>query len=75
MTVAELSVHLSGQLLFVYVLLQDCSSSHCVALEGSQEQSRAEKEASIRKKGEKQKLKHHNLDPDVHFSVLVELLL
>lgn len=40
MTVAKLSVHLFGQLLFVYILLEDCSSSHCVALEGSHGQNR-----------------------------------
>lgn len=52
MTVAELSVHLFGQLLFVYVLLQDCSSSHCVALEGSQGQNR-EGGSSKKKSGER----------------------
>lgn len=39
MTVAKLSVHLFEQLLFVYILLEDGSSSHCVALEGSQGQN------------------------------------
>lgn len=67
MTVAELSVHLFGQLLFVYVLLQDCSSSHCVALEGSQEQNR--EGGPSQKKREKEKLKHHTLAPPRLFSL------
>lgn len=32
---AEVSVHLFGELLFVYVLLKDACSSHCVDLQRS----------------------------------------
>lgn len=75
MAVAELSVHLSGQLLLVYVLLKDCSSSHCVALEGRQEQSREGGAGEKKKRGESksQAARFSSFDPDVRFSALVEL--